>query len=187
MQPRIISQCLSWLGFPSRSPRHLRLRTKLLFSLVLIIAGLTCATLLTIRQAAEAQVQKEFEKDAQNSVLAFQNLRAERQIELEREAELLATLPSVKAMMADPAAANIQEASEEVWESRGNELFALADWTGKILALHTFTPGFSESRTPSHEDSAFLQKPFSRQTLLRSVREVLGNEAVASPQSIPVP
>jgi signal transduction histidine kinase len=143
MQPRIISQCLHWLGSPSRSPRHLRLRTKLLFSLVLIIAGLTCATLLTIRQAAEAQVQKEFEKDAQNSVLAFQNLRAERQIELEREAELLATLPSVKAMMADPAAANIQEASEEVWESRGNELFALADWTGKILALHTFTPGFS--------------------------------------------
>ncbi|MGB2887196.1 MAG: ATP-binding protein [Candidatus Acidiferrales bacterium] len=111
---------------------------------MLIIAGLTCATLLTIRQAAEAQVQKEFEKDAKNSVLAFQNLRAERQIELEREAELLATLPSVKAMMADPATANIQEGSEEVWESRGNELFALADWTGKILALHTFTPGFSE-------------------------------------------
>ena len=45
-------------------------------------------------------------------------------------------------MMADERLADIQDASEEVWRSGDAELFALADWTGKIVALHTLVPGF---------------------------------------------
>ena len=52
-------------------------------------------------------------------------------------AELLSTLPELKAMMADEEAAGIQESSEEVWRSGDAEIFAMADWTGKIVALHT--------------------------------------------------
>jgi signal transduction histidine kinase/CheY-like chemotaxis protein len=138
----------------------LRLRTKFLLSLILVIAGLTFATLLIVGRSAEVQVQGEIEKDTRNSILTFQNLRAERQIELNRQAELLATLPSVKALMsqgtsgttqegavatsqdADPDAAD-DEPAEQIWRSGGYDLFALADWKGKIVVLHTAVPGFS--------------------------------------------
>jgi signal transduction histidine kinase/CheY-like chemotaxis protein len=128
----------------------LRLRTKFLLSLVLVIAGLTFSTLLIVGHSAESQVRREIEKDTRNSILTFQNLHAERQIELNRQAELLATLPSVKALMSEEATSNseeltLQEDSEALWRSGGYGLFALADWRGKIIALHTTTSGFTTS------------------------------------------
>ncbi len=127
---------------PLRWSAKLRLRTKFLLSVIAIIAGLTSATLLIVGHAAEEQVQKSVEQDTRNSVLTFQNLRAERQIELNRSAEIFATLPAIKALMADGNPSQIQDASEEIWRSGDAELFALADWKGQILALHTVTPGF---------------------------------------------
>ena len=119
-----------------------RLRTRFLLSLTLLIAALTFATLAVVRHAAEAQVRAAVEHDARNSVLTFQNLRAERQVQLEHNAELLATLPALKEMMADEKLSKMQDASESIWRSGDTELFALADWTGKIVALHTLVPGF---------------------------------------------
>jgi signal transduction histidine kinase/ActR/RegA family two-component response regulator len=142
MGNRIISTFLRWLDTTDSGLAKARLRTRLLLSLTLLIAALTFATLAVVRHAAEEQVRAAVEKDARNSVLTFQNLRAERQIQLERAAELLATLPELKAMMADEHLARIQDASEQMWRSGDTELFALADWTGKIVALHTLVPGF---------------------------------------------
>src|SRR6202522_3082044 len=136
---------LRWLANRERVSVNMRLRTKFLLSLVLIIAGLTFSTLLIVGHAAQEQVQKALEQDTRNSVGTFQNVRAERQMELTREAEILATLPSIKSMMADEETDKIQSASDEAWRSGDTELFALADWTGKIVALHTKVPGFSES------------------------------------------
>ena len=130
---------------PARWSAKLRLRTKFLLSVIAIIAGLTSATLWIVGHAAEEQVQKSVEQDTRNSVLTFQNLRAERQIELNRSAELFATLPAVKQLMADEKLGNIQDASEVIWRSGDSQLFALADWKGQILALHTVTPGFPRS------------------------------------------
>ncbi|MGA6958570.1 MAG: HAMP domain-containing protein, partial [Candidatus Acidiferrales bacterium] len=130
---------------PPQWSAKLRLRTKFLLSVIAIIAGLTSATLLIVGHAAEEQVQKSVEQDTRNSVLTFQNLRAERQIELNRSADVFATLPAIKQLMADDDPANIQAASEEIWRSGDTELFALADWRGQILALHTVTPGFPQS------------------------------------------
>lgn len=157
-----ISKCLDMLQSSRASNVVLRLRTKFLLSLILVIAGLTFATLLIVGRSAEIQVRQDIEKDTRNSILTFQNLRAERQIELNRQAELLATLPSVKALMSEDAPTassspdSIGDASsatsehstdgdvtEELWRSGGYDLFALADWRGKIVALHTAIPGFS--------------------------------------------
>jgi hypothetical protein len=118
----------------------LRLRTKLLLSLVVVIAALTFSTLLIVGHAAEEQVQTAIEQDTRNSVLTFQNVRAERQVELVRQAEVLATLPSVKALMAGEDSTDIQGVSEGVWRSGNADLFALANWSGKIVALHTSIP-----------------------------------------------
>ena len=123
----IISTFLRWLDTTDSGLAKARLRTKLLLSLTLLIAALTFATLAVVRHAAEEQVRTAVEKDARNSVLTFQNLHAERQIQLERTAELLATLPALKAMMADAKIPSIQDASEQMWRSGDTELFALAD------------------------------------------------------------
>jgi signal transduction histidine kinase/CheY-like chemotaxis protein len=136
---------LRWLSARERSSINLRLRTKFLLSLVLIIAGLTFATLAIVGHGAEEQVQKGLEQDTRNSVSTFQNLHAQRQIELNRDAEILASLPSIKSVMADETPDVIQTASDEVWRSGDIELFALTDWTGKIVALHTTVPGFPRS------------------------------------------
>jgi len=138
----ISSTFLRWLDASDSALAKARLRTKFLLSLTLLIAALTFATLAVVRHAAEEQVRAAVEKDARNSVLTFQNLQVERQIQLERAAELLATLPALKEMMADDRTSGVQDASEQLWRSGGTELFALADWTGKIVALHTLVPGF---------------------------------------------
>jgi signal transduction histidine kinase/ActR/RegA family two-component response regulator len=142
MGKHILSAYLRSLDVSNSGLAKARLRTKFLLSLTLLIAALTFATLAIVRHAAEEQVRAGVEKDARNSVLTFQNLRAERQFQLERSAELLATLPALKAMMADEEVSDIQNASEQMWRSGDTELFALANWTGKIVALHTLVPGF---------------------------------------------
>jgi signal transduction histidine kinase/CheY-like chemotaxis protein len=121
---------------------RLRLRTKFLLSLIVVIAALTFSTLLIVGHSAEGQVQKAIEQDTRNSVLTFENIRAERQLELARNAELISTLPAVKALMTDPDAASMDDAFEGIWHSKNFDLVALADWTGKIVVLHTSSPGF---------------------------------------------
>src|ERR1700723_2806643 len=106
---------LRWLSTRERASINLRLRTKFLLSLVLVIAGLTFATLAIVGHGAEEQVQKGIEQDTRNSVGTFQNLHAQRQIELNRDAEILATLPSIKSVMADGRPDAIQTASEQAW------------------------------------------------------------------------
>ena len=133
----------SFARLPALAP-SLRLRTKFLLSLVLIIAALTFFTLLIVGRAAEEQVQKAVEQDTRNSVLTFQNIRAERQLDLNRQAEIYSTLPAVKALMVDDPS-NVQSATEEIWHSPNTDLFALAAWTGKIVALHTTFSGFTSA------------------------------------------
>jgi signal transduction histidine kinase/CheY-like chemotaxis protein len=142
MGHRISSAYLRSLAHSKLGMTKARLQTKFLLSLTLLIAALTFATLAVVRHAAEEQIRAAVEQDARNSVLTFQNLRAERQVQLERSAEVLATLPELKAMMADDQISEIQDASEPMWRSGDTELFALANWTGKIVALHTLVPRF---------------------------------------------
>jgi signal transduction histidine kinase/CheY-like chemotaxis protein len=146
MGPLKISKCLQWLRDSRKTPVVLRLRTKFLLSIVLIIAGLTFATLLVVRHTADKQVERGMEQDTRNSILTFQNLRAERQLEENRQAELLATLPTVKALLSpEDESPEMQEAAESLWLAGGYELVALADWKGKIVTLHTSVPGFTQA------------------------------------------
>src|SRR5580704_11864186 len=139
---RAMAPLFIWLRRRGPVAGRLRLRTKFLLSLVLVIAALTFSTLLIVGRAAEGQVQKAIEQDTRNSVLTFENIRAERQLELARSAELMSTLPAVKALMADTDRAGLNEAFEGIWHSKNFDLLALADWTGKIVALHTSSAGF---------------------------------------------
>src|SRR6266481_674375 len=83
------------LGSLLQSHANLRLRTKFLLSLVLIISGLTCATLLVMRHSAQVQMQREIEEAAHNVILTFQVVQQQHQIALSQKADLLATLASM--------------------------------------------------------------------------------------------
>jgi len=121
----------------------LRMRTKFLLSMLLISAGLTSTSLLLVRQSIQAQEKKEIFSDLQNSVSTFQNFQHERELTLTRSAELLADLPDLRALMTTQHAATIQDASNDLWRLAGSDLFALAERTGRVVALHTVSPGLT--------------------------------------------
>src|SRR6266404_8403201 len=113
-----------------------RLRTKFLFSLILVGAGLTAGTLFVARQTAERQVRLQIAQDLRNSVYTFHNVQRQHEQSLTHSAQLLADLPILKALMTTRHAATIQDGSQELWNLAGSDLFVLADRAGKIVALH---------------------------------------------------
>ena len=120
----------------------LRLRTKLLLSLMLCVTGLTGATLLIVRSRLSGRARQDLGEGLMDSVATFQTFERQREQTLAQSAGLLANLPSLKALMTTEHPATIQDASEEFWKLSGSDLFVMADRSGKIMALHTSTPGF---------------------------------------------
>jgi signal transduction histidine kinase/CheY-like chemotaxis protein len=121
-----------------RALSNLGLRTKLLCSLVLVTAGLTCATLLVLRHSAELQAQREIEGEARNAILTFKVLEQQHQVALSRKADLLAEV----AFMRNGDATTIRDVGEDPWQSDECDLLALADPKGKIVAVHSTTGNF---------------------------------------------
>ena len=119
-----------------------RLRTKFLFSLLLVGVGLTAGTLFVARQTAERQVRLQIFQDLRNSVYTFQNVQREREQSLAHFAALMADLPILKALMTTDHAATIQDGSQPLWDNAGSDLFVLADRTGRVVALHSKAADF---------------------------------------------
>jgi signal transduction histidine kinase len=111
--------------------------------MVLVTAGLTCTTLLLVRNTVQREVRREIFADLQNSVSTFKNFQQEREQTFSRSADLLADLPNLRALMTTQDPVTIQDGSESLWRLAGGDLFALASRTGEIVALHTNTPGFT--------------------------------------------
>jgi signal transduction histidine kinase len=121
------------------------MRTKFLLSMLLISAGLTSTSLLLVRSSVQRQVRNSLFADLRNSVATFQNFQRERELTLTPSAELLADLPNLRALMTTQDEATIQDASSDLWRLAGTDLFVLADRTGKVVALHTASPGFTRA------------------------------------------
>ena len=136
---------------------NLRMRTKLLLSLLSVSAGLTLLSLFVVQRAVQSQAKKEISTQLQNSIQTFKSFQRERERTLDRSAALLADLPTLRALMTTQHQATIQDASEEAWRLAGSDLFLLADPTGKVVALHTSSPGFTASMA-----QPFLQTPLEQ-------------------------
>jgi len=128
-----------------------RLRTKFLLSMVLITAGLTSFSLLLVRRSVQSQVTQEIFSDLQNSVTTFESFQREEEITLSHSADLVADEPRTRALMTTHDPATIQDGSVVLWKLAGSDLFALADRTGGVVALHTSAPDF----TPEIAQAAF--------------------------------
>jgi signal transduction histidine kinase len=121
----------------------IRLRTKLLLSMVLVSAGLTSLSLLFVRQKVQSEVREEIFSDLRNSVSTFQSFEQEQEITLSHAADLLADLPNLRALMTTNHEATIQDGSTPLWQLAGSDLFVLANRSGRVVALHTKSPGFT--------------------------------------------
>lgn len=122
---------------------NLRLRTKFLLTLLLVSFGVVAATLWMVGRSVRVQLRKEIAENLSNSVVVFRDFQRQREVSLASSAELLANLPNLKAMMTTRDAATIQDASADTWHSAPSDVFVLADPTGRVMAIHTSTPGLT--------------------------------------------
>jgi signal transduction histidine kinase len=123
---------------------RLRLRTRFLLSMLLITAGLTTTSLLLVRRSVENHVRLSIGENLRDSVAAFQDFRHERETMLTNDVALLADLPITRAIMTGPDPVTIQDASRDIADIANSDLFVLVDRTGRVVALHTKTPGFTQ-------------------------------------------
>lgn len=120
--------------------KGVRMRVLLVAAMGLVIASATLASLLLIRHQLSSEVTSGLTRDLQRSVRTFQDLQAQRLHGLDRENALLADLPSLKALMTTNDARTIQNEAVEFRNVSGNDLFALADVEGHVVAAFTDTP-----------------------------------------------
>jgi signal transduction histidine kinase len=117
--------------------RRLQLRTKFLLSMVLVTLSLTFASLLIVRNSVNRQVYRQLDEDLHNSLATFQQFHKQREASLGRSAQLLVSLPSLKALMTTRDAATIQDGSADFRKLSGADLLVLADRSAQVVALHT--------------------------------------------------
>lgn len=120
-----------------RDKLGVRTHVLLVITMAVVIAVVTALSLLLIRHRLRNDVTDDLSKDLDHSVVAFQNLQAERLDMLERENTLLARLPTLKALMTSGDDLTIQNEAAEFWRLSGADLFVLADSTGRVVAVYS--------------------------------------------------
>jgi hypothetical protein len=121
------------------APRSPGIRTYLLlvFAMALVTILVTGLSLLLIRHELREEVSENLSQDLTHSVTAFEDMQGERISALDRENALLANLPTLKALMTSRDDLTIQDGAVEFWNTSGNDLFALADSSGRVIADYT--------------------------------------------------
>jgi signal transduction histidine kinase len=123
---------------------RIRLRTKLLFSLILISSLLATSTVLIVRHEVRKRALADINEALRNSVITFQNFQRQREATLARSVALLADLPILRALMTTEHETTIRDGSVDLWHLAGSDLFVLADRRGRVVALHTTVDGFTQ-------------------------------------------
>ncbi len=114
-----------------------RTHVLLVVAMALVTLTVTAFFLVLLRHRLSAQVTSDLTQDLSRSVITFQNLQTERLRALDRENALLSDLPTLKALMTSGDDLTIQDGAIEFWQLSGNDLFALADPSGRIIAVYT--------------------------------------------------
>ena len=123
-------------GFLRRS-QGIRTYALLVLAMALVTVLVTGLCLLLIRHRLRSDVTENLSQDLNHSVITFEDLQGERLAALDRESALLANLPTLKALMTSGDDLTIQDGAVEFWQISGNDLFALADGSGRVVAVYT--------------------------------------------------
>lgn len=117
--------------------RHgVRTQVLLILAMSVITAGATLVSLLAIRGPLQSLITQELSSDLLHSLATFESLQAQRLAALDRENALLADLPSLKALMTTSDERTVEDGGVEFWKVSGNDLFALADRDGNVMAVY---------------------------------------------------
>jgi signal transduction histidine kinase len=108
----------------------------LIAAMAMIIATTTFASLLIIRHRLETMLTASLSADLLRSIATFESMQTLRMTALDRENALLADLPSLKALMTTSDDRTIEDGGVEFWKVSGNDLFALANPDGRIIAVY---------------------------------------------------
>jgi signal transduction histidine kinase len=111
--------------------------------MLVITAGLTTTSFLLVQRSVQTHVRQSIAINLRDSVSAFQDFRRERETMLTNDVALLANLPITRNIMSSSDPLTIQDASRDVWQTATFDLFVLVNESGKVVALHTNTPGFT--------------------------------------------
>lgn len=125
--------------------------------MAVVIASVTLISLLLVRQRMQQQVRDGLAQDLHRSVITFENLETERLEALRRENALLADLPTLKALMTSGDDLTIQDGGVEFWKLSGEDVFALADSSGRLVAA--YAKNATASATLRHGLETLLADP----------------------------
>jgi len=120
---------------------QLRLRSKFVMSLVLIIATLTCVTLLMVRARVQENARQQITTQANNSLVIFEILRHQHMAVLNRRASLLAT----QAFLSDNDTSEFKDSTENPFTASPGDLVVLANQAGHVLAIRSGNSSFTIS------------------------------------------
>jgi signal transduction histidine kinase len=123
--------------------------------MLLITTGLTTTSLLLVQRSIRSNVRQSIAVNLRNSVAAFQDFRHERETMLTSDAALLADLPITRAIMTSPDPVTIQDASQNISQIATSDLFVMVDRGGRVVALHTKTPGFTKEAAERYFQQSF--------------------------------
>ncbi len=133
----------------------------LVLAMALVTVIVTALFLVLLRHRLHVQVTNDLSQDLKHSVITFEDLQAERLAALDRENALLAELPTLKALMTSGDDLTVQDGAVEFWQLSGTDLFALADATGRIVAVYAKNaPPGSSLRDALHNLLLFQRKHY---------------------------
>lgn len=124
-----------------------RTHVLLVLAMALVTVIVTSVFLILLRHRLHIQMTDDLSQDLNHSVITFENLQAERLVALDRENALLAELPTLKALMTSSDDLTVQDGAVEFWQISGTDLFALADATGRMVAVYAKNGPSSPSLT----------------------------------------
>jgi len=138
---------------------RIRLRTKLVFSLIFTTAILTGASLFIVQNYLRDNAKRQIFENLPNSLEAFQQYAEQRQRLLFQSVTLSADLPNTRALMTSSDEVTIQDSSADYWKLTDWDLFILADRTGKVMAINSSGGDFSREVAASSLVRTLNQQP----------------------------
>jgi signal transduction histidine kinase len=137
---------------------RLRLRTQLLVANLLIICALLGAILLVVRHTVRSEISQGVASGTNASLVAFENVQQQRDLQLSRTAAMLSELPTLKALMTTRDALTVQDASESFWKLAGTQLFVLAAPSAQILGFHSAKPEWNAAEAQTNLTKSLEQR-----------------------------
>ena len=126
--------------------------------MLVITAGLTTTSFFLVQRSVQTNVRQSIAVNLRNSVSAFQDYGHERETMLNKDVALLAYLTITRSIMSISDPLTIQDASRAVWQIARSDLFVLVNENGKVVAIHTNTPGFTPEAAEKYFQQSFEEE-----------------------------